>query len=56
MKILIFSKTKSKIKKNSGIKCDLFSILPMLCKFRSNRSINKKSCLQKGSVPSKLKK
>ena len=28
MKILIFSKTKSKIKKFSGIKCDLFSILP----------------------------
>ena len=33
-KIVIFSKTKSKIKNFSRIKCDLFSILHMLCKFR----------------------
>ena len=51
MKIVIFSKTKSKIKNFSGIKCDLFSILYMMCKFRKNRSINKKSCPQKGQSP-----
>ena len=34
MKIVIFLKTKSKIKNISQIKCDLFSILHMLCKFR----------------------
>ena len=50
MKIVIFSKTKSKIKNFSGIKCNSFSILHMLCKFRWNRFINKKSCPQ-GSVP-----
>ena len=32
MKIIIFSKTKLKIKNFSRIKCDLISILHMLCK------------------------
>ena len=33
MKIVFFSKNKSKIKIFSRIKCDLFSILHMQCKF-----------------------
>ena len=54
MKIVIFSKTKSKIKKFSRIKCDLFSILHMLCKI-SLESVHKyKIVSSKGVDPLNL--